>query len=107
MSSRLQVRENGGGLWGLANRLLIILIALALLAGAGLSYLPLIQQNRDLRERLERHRAQLSEMQAELRRLQITVHALQNDPNAVERAARERGMAKPGETIIRFEPAPR
>ncbi len=59
------------------------------------------------RARLERNRAQLAALQAELRTLQSTVNALQTDPRAVERAARERGMAKPGETIIRFEPAPR
>ncbi|MBN9689047.1 MAG: septum formation initiator family protein [Verrucomicrobia bacterium] len=107
MSAILRVNESGEGLWGLANRLLMGLIVLALLAGAGLSYLPLIQQNRDLRERLERNRAELATLQAELRYLQSTVNALKTDPRAVERAARERGMAKPGETIIRFESAPR
>jgi len=106
MSAFLQVNEAGGGLWGFANRLLMVLIVLALLAGGGLSYLPLIQQNRDLRERLERNRAQLAALQAELRSLQTTVNALQTDPRAVERAARERGMARPGEAIIRFEPDP-
>ena len=103
MSFLLRVNHEEGGLWGVANRLLVILIVLSLIAGAGLSYLPLIQQNRDLREKLERHRAELSAMQSELRNLQATVTALQSDPKAIERAARERGMAKPGEAIIRFD----
>lgn len=94
-------------MWGLANRILVVLIALALLAGAALSYLPLIQQNRDLRERLERNRAQLSTLQTELRTLQTTVNALQKDKRTVERAARERGMARTGETIVKFEAPPR
>ncbi len=106
MSARLRVSDGGGGLWGFANRLLVVLIVLALLAGAGLSYLPLIQQNRGLRERLERTQAQLTVLQAELRSLQATLNAVQSDPRAVERAARERGMAKPGESVIRFEPTP-
>jgi cell division protein FtsB len=107
MSQRLRVDPTGEGLWGLANRILVVLIALALLAGAALSYLPLIQQNRDLRERLERNRAQLSALQTELRTLQSTVNALQKDKRTVERAARERGMARTGETIIKFEAPPR
>lgn len=107
MSRRLRVDPTGEGLWGLANRILIVLIGLALLAGAGLSYLPLIQQNRDLRERLERNRTQLSTLQTELRTLQSTVNALQKDKRSVERAARERGMARTGETIIKFEAPPR
>ena len=107
MSRSLKVDPTGEGLWGLANRILVVLIALALLAGAALSYLPLIQQNRDLRERLERNRAQLSALQTELRTLQSTVNALQKDKRTVERAARERGMARTGETIIKFEAPPR
>lgn len=106
MSARLRVHDGGGGLWGFANRLLMVLIVLALLAGAGLSYLPLIQQNRDLRERLEHSKAERDALQSELRTLQSTLSALQSDPRTVERAARERGMAKPGETIIRFDPVP-
>jgi len=107
MSRRLRVDPTGEGLWGLANRILVVLIVLALLAGAGLTYLPLIQQNRDLRERLERNRAQLSTLQTELRTLQSTVNALQKDKRTVERAARERGMARTGETIVKFETPPR
>ncbi|HRI12712.1 MAG TPA: septum formation initiator family protein [Verrucomicrobiota bacterium] len=102
--SDFDTARDGGGLWGFANRLLILLIVLALLAGAGLSYLPLIQQNRGMRVELETKRALLSALQAEHRRLQTQVNALQNDPKAVERAAREQGVARPGETIIRFEP---
>ena len=95
------------GLWGYANRILIVLIVLALLAGAGLSYVPMIQQNRKLRQQLETKKAELAARDSELRLLQAQVAALQHDPKAVERAAREQGMAKPGEIIVKFEPAAR
>jgi cell division protein FtsB len=104
MSDFASGRGEGSTLWGFANRLLVILIVLALLAGAGLSYLPLIQQNRGMRLELETKRALLAALQAEYRRLHTQVNALQNDPKAVERAARELGVARSGETIIRFEP---
>jgi cell division protein FtsB len=38
--------------------------------------------------------------------LKASIDALRNDPKAVERLAREQlGYAKPGETVVRFEPA--
>jgi cell division protein FtsB len=40
------------------------------------------------------------------RQLDGTIKALRNDPKTVERIAREKlGYAKPGETVIYFEPA--
>ncbi|MFO1460122.1 MAG: septum formation initiator family protein [Verrucomicrobiota bacterium] len=106
MSSASTHEEHGPGLWGYANRLLMALIVLSLLAAAALSYLPLIQQNRKLRGRLEMVKARYEQWDAEYRDLQAQINALQRDPKAVERAARELGMARPGEIIVRFEPAP-
>ena len=41
------------------------------------------------------------------RQLQSQIDALQNDPQTVERLAREKlGYAKPDETVIRFEAPP-
>lgn len=97
--------EVSPGLWGYANRLLMGLIVLSLLAAAALSYLPLIQQNRKLRVQLEAARARFVMWDGEVRELQAQVNALQRDPKAVERAARELGMARPGEIIVKFEPA--
>ncbi|MBL9174683.1 MAG: septum formation initiator family protein [Verrucomicrobiales bacterium] len=106
MSSAASREDLGPGLWGYANRLLMALIVLALLAAAALSYLPLIQQNRKLRAQLEVVKARYEQSDAEYRDLQVQINALQRDPKAVERAARELGMGRPGEIIVRFEPAP-
>ncbi|MBN8249123.1 MAG: cell division protein FtsL [Verrucomicrobia bacterium] len=92
------------GLWGHANRLLMILIVLALLAAAALSYLPLIHQNRRLRMKLQDVRSRHEQYDAEVRELQGQIQGLQRDAKAVERAARELGMARPGEIIVKFEP---
>ncbi len=49
---------------------------------------------------------QLQTEQKKSEQLQAQIDALQNDPKTVERLAREKlGYAKPGETVIRFEPA--
>ena len=107
MSSSSQRDDVNPGLWGYANRLLVGLIVLSLAAAAALSYLPLIQQNRKLRLQLEAAKTQFATWDGELRDLQSQVYALQRDPKAVERAAREMGMARPGETIVKFEPMAR
>lgn len=107
MSGSSQRDDVSPGLWGYANRLLVGLIVLSLTAAAALSYLPLIQQNRKLRMQLEATKAQFAILDNELRDLQSQLNALQRDPKAVERAAREMGMARPGEIIVKFEPAGR
>lgn len=104
MSQSATYEDVSLGLWGHANRLLMILIVLALLAAAALSYLPLIQQNRRLRMKLQEVRTRHEQYDSEVRELQAQVLALQRDPKAVERAAREMGMARPGEIIVKFEP---
>ncbi|MCW5559118.1 MAG: septum formation initiator family protein [Verrucomicrobiae bacterium] len=107
MSQSTNHDEVSLGLWGYANRLLMVLIVLSLIAAAGLSYLPLIQQNRKLRMNLQEVRVRYEQYASEVRELQAQVLALQRDPKAVERAARELGMARPGEIIVKFEPAGR
>jgi cell division protein FtsB len=38
------------------------------------------------------------------RQIKVQIEALRNDPETVERYAREKlGLARPGETVIRFE----
>ncbi len=107
MSAVSQRDDLNPGLWGYANRLLVGLIILSLAAAAALSYLPLIQQNRKLRMQLEAAKAQFALWDGELRDLQAGVSALQHDPKAVERAAREMGLGRPGEIIVKFEQAGR
>ena len=79
-------------------------MAFALLIG--MYYLPLLQQNERMRADILRLQTQLQIEEAKSNQLQAQIDALQNDPNTIERLAREKlGYAKPGETVIHFEPA--
>jgi cell division protein FtsB len=52
--------------------------------------------------RLER---ELQKEKEKSRQLQADIDALRNDPQTVERLTREKlGYARPGETVVRFEP---
>ncbi len=59
-------------------------------------------------EGLEAERAaQLAATEAEIDSLQAVAHRLKNDPEAIERVARERyGMIRDGEILYRFREAP-
>jgi len=87
-------------------RVVICLLVVAVLLGIGVLYLPLIQQNERMRKEVLRLKAQTAKEEEINRQLKAAVESLRNDPKAIERYAREKfGYAKPGETVIRFEPA--
>ena len=72
----------------------------------GLYYLPLLQQNARMRADILRLQTQLQIEEAKSKQLQAQIDELRNDPAAIERLAREKlGYARPGETMIHFEPA--
>jgi cell division protein FtsB len=94
------------GIWTKLTRLIIILLLVAAVLGIVLWYLPLIKQNEGYRKRkllLE----QRIKLEAETQKQLVTsIRALQEDPKALERMARETlGYARTNETVIRFEPA--
>ena len=91
-------------IWDKLTRLVICLLLAAGVVGIGVWYYPLIKQN----ERMRRHVMELDlEVQKEMetrKQLSAAIEAMNNDPKAVERLAREKlGYAKPGETVIKFE----
>ncbi len=87
------------------NRILVILIVLAIVAAIGLNYVPLIRQNQMLREKLTQRQEEVSRLNAELRRLDGENRALQSDPRYIERRVRELGYAKPDELVVTFRDA--
>jgi cell division protein FtsB len=93
-------------IWDKLTRVVIVLLLIAGLAGIGVWYLPLIRQNERMRKVvLELDHKVQKEMETK-KQLTAAIEALNNDPKAVERLAREKlGYAKPGETVIRFEEA--
>jgi len=93
------------GIWGKLTRAVIFLLLLAGVLGLVVWYLPLIKENERMRKEILRLDTKLEKDKEEHRQLKTSIESLQNDPKAVERLAREKlGYAKPGETVIRFEP---
>ena len=91
-------------IWDKLTRVVIGLLLVAGVVGIGVWYYPLIKQN----ERMRRHVMELDlQVQKEVetrKQLSAAIEAMNNDPKAVERLAREKlGYAKPGETVIKFE----
>jgi cell division protein FtsB len=91
-------------IWDKLTKIVLALVVIALLMLIGLWYVPLIQQNERMRQEILRLESNL-ELEKEInRQLQRAIEAQRNDPKTVERLARENlGLAKPGETVIRFE----
>lgn len=84
----------------------IALVGVAALLLIGTTYLPLIQQNEQMRRRIDKLDAELEQQQAEYKKLQAQFEALRDDPKTVERLAREKlGYAKADEIVVRFENA--
>lgn len=93
-------------IWDKLTRVVIGLLLLAFLVAIGVWYLPLIRQNERIRREVMRLDAQVQQETEAKRQISAQVESLNNDPKAIERLAREKlGYAKPGETVIRFEPA--
>lgn len=90
------------GLFDWLNRVLVVLIVLAIVAAIGLNYVPLIHQNQMLREKIQHRQAEVSRLEAELHRLDTEIRALQTDPRYIQRRVRELGYAKPDELVVTF-----
>ncbi|MGV3756199.1 MAG: FtsB family cell division protein [Verrucomicrobiota bacterium] len=100
--------SDGVNIWDRLTQLVLGLIVVAILLGVGVWYLPLIQQNERMRKEILRLDNAIRLEEENARQLKASIDTLRDPstaPKAVERLARERlGYAKPGETIIRFEP---
>ena len=92
------------GIWSRLTQAVVALVAVAVLLLIGMTYLPLIQQNEQMRRRIDKLDVELEKQREEAKQLQAQFDALRNDPKTVERLAREKlGYAKADETVVRFE----
>ncbi|MCX8107320.1 MAG: septum formation initiator family protein [Verrucomicrobiae bacterium] len=92
-------------IWDRLTHAVIVLIFLAGVTLVIVSYLPLIRQNKAMREELFRIEQKIQEAEKLNRQKKAALEALRNDPQAVERLAREKlGLAKPGEVVVHFQP---
>ena len=87
------------------NRVIVVLIVIAVLGAIGVNYLPLIRQDQNLREKLERSKEEVAKLDADLKRLEAEIHSMKTDPRHVERKVRELGYAKPDELVVTFRDA--
>ncbi len=93
------------GIWNKLTGVVIFLCFIAVILLVGVWYLPLINKNEQFRKYMLSLDEQIQKQQETGKQLRNAIDALQHDPKAVERLAREKfGYAKPGETVIRFEP---
>lgn len=94
------------GIWSKLTKVVVGLVVLAVLLLIGMCYLPLIQENTRMRAQILKLNQHLEAETNQLNQLQSQIDALRNDPKTIERLAREKlGYAKPGETVIHFEPS--
>jgi len=93
------------GIWGKLTRIVIGLLVIALLGIIWQWYLPLIKQNERMRRTSLSLDTKIQAEEANQKQYKSSMDTLRYDTNAIERLAREKlRYAKPGETVIVFEP---
>jgi cell division protein FtsB len=92
------------GIWSWLTQAIIALVVVAILLLIGMTYLPLIEQNEQMRRRIDVLDGELDKQKEISKHLQDEFDALRNDPKTVERLAREKlGYAKADETVVHFD----
>ena len=93
------------GILDLLTKALMVSLLVALVLLLAQFYVPLFKQNQRYRELNLKLEADIQREEEAGRRMEREITALQTDPEAVERRAREQlGYGKPDEFIIRFDP---
>ncbi|MBC8244982.1 MAG: septum formation initiator family protein [Verrucomicrobia bacterium] len=91
-------------IWDRLTRVVASLAAVAALAWVAILYFPLMHQNEVMRQQIIQLDRQILEEEAANRQVRLEIDSLKTDPKTVERLAREQlGLARPDETVVRFE----
>jgi len=97
-------RRINTGIWDKLTKAVVFLLVIAALLAVAVWYLPLIKQNERMRSEILRLEQNVATEEETARKIKVQIDALRNDPETVARYAREKlGLARPGETVIRFE----
>ena len=92
--------------WNRLTRILMWVTGVATAVVVFLIFTPLFLHAEQLRRQNAQLETQIQELRASNGKLEAEITALQTDPRAVEKAARETlGLAKPYETVYRFQEA--
>jgi cell division protein FtsB len=93
-------------IWDRLSRFIILLLIVAAVLSVALWYLPVIQENEQMRKKILTLEGQIERELQRSRELSAEVESY-GDPRTVERLARERlNFARPDEYVIRFENPP-
>ena len=91
-------------IWDRLTRVVASLAAVAGFVWVAVLYFPLINQNEVMRQQIAQLDRQIREEEAANRQVRLEIDSLKTDPKTVERLAREQlGLARPDETVVRFE----
>ncbi len=94
-------------LWFRMSRMGFVVFAGVVVCGVALMFLPLIHQRLSMQAESDRLDQEIARQEALEKKQKADIEALRTDPGFVERTAREKlNLAKPNETIFRFEPPP-
>jgi len=91
-------------IWDKLSRVVVTLLVLAALVWVAVLYFPLMHQNEAMRQQIIELDQRIEHEETVNRALRLEIDSLQSDPKTVERLAREQlGLARPNETVIRFD----
>lgn len=92
-------------MWHRLSQMVIGLIVMACLLGVFFWYLPVFEQNARMRQEILSLENEIRLEEEKQKAFETAIRNLREDPKTVERVAREQlHYAKPGETVIFFEP---
>ena len=92
------------GIWDKLTRVVVTLLVVAALVWVAILYCPLRHQNEARRQQIIESDQRIQQEENVNRELRLEIDSLKSDPKTVERLAREQlGLARPDETVIRFD----
>ncbi len=91
-----------------AANILLSCLVIAVICGAIYFLVPAYTQYCERKSQLQKIQQKVTRNRQSKKLLQQKIHALREDPEAVERVAREKfGWCRPGEKVYHFETSPR
>ena len=91
-------------IWDKLSRVVVFLLVLAALVWVAVLYFPLMHQNEAMRQQIIEMDQRIQHEETVNRELRLEIDSLKSDPKTVERLAREQlGLARPNETVVRFD----
>ena len=95
----------GAHVWNKLQSLVFVVCAGVVALGVALMFLPLLRERRSLQQEAMRLDREIARQEALERKQKAESEGLRSDPEFVERTARDKlNLARPDETIFRFEP---